>query len=126
MFIRHFQKYFLISVVCFILSWLTYSYEAIFFNDRETALNEIQKRLTELTDKQTDYIERAASNFSEGSYTIPDDRKNDFPTFIFVNGSLKSWSSNDLIPSYNDLSGDYVTKLITTAPRVLCVLCILY
>lgn len=113
MLIHHFQKYLFAALVCFILSWLTYSYEAIFFDDRDTALNELQEQLTELTEQQADYIEIAASNFSEGSYKVPDDRKNDFPTFIFINGSLKSWSSNDLIPSYNDLSGDYETKLIT-------------
>lgn len=111
---HRFQNYSIIAIGCFLLSWLTYSFEGIIANGEQLALNDIHDQLTTVTSKQAVYIEAALNNFSEGSYKIPDDQKNDYPTFIFVNGQLKSWSSNDLIPTYDQLSGDYTTKLIET------------
>ncbi len=111
---HRFQRYSIIAIGCFLLSWLTYSFEGIISDGRQLALNDIQERLESAVREQSAYIETAANNFSEGSYKVPDDQKNGYPTFIFVNGQLKSWSSNDLIPTYNQLSGDYATMLIET------------
>jgi len=107
------SRYFVYALGLLLLSWVCYSIESIIYDEDEFVVASIEERLSVLVKEQADFIDRVEENFSEGTYRVVNQHNRDFPTFIFVSGQLKSWSSNDLIPAYTELAGDYEFRLVT-------------
>ena len=81
---------------------------------QHNATENIESALTRAVEEQKAFINRVSDNFSTGSTRILPGDQQKFPTFIFQDGKLVSWSDYHFVPQYATLSGDYNRKLVQT------------